>query len=109
MSLRHYSRPDVALREKPLLPIFWILFVPVVAFFGQEYYCMFRIAGKMSASQSLLNLIGRNLPTTLEACTAKGHLDVIKSRLETVVLMSACPVIVRFNEEILVRGRSTKA
>jgi hypothetical protein len=105
--VRRYPRPDVALRGKSDVANLLDIIRSRATLLRQERGYTFRTAGQMSISQSFLNLIGKIQPTTLEASAAKQHLDVIKTRLETVVSMSSCRVTGSFNRNIPVRGLST--
>ena len=60
----------------------------------------------MTVSQSFANLIGRIQPTTIEVNSAKQHLAVIKTRLETVFKMSSCRVTGSFSRDSSIHGFS---
>jgi predicted nucleotidyltransferase len=60
----------------------------------------------MSISQSFSKLIDRIQPTTAEVNSAKQHLSVIKTRLETVFDMSSCRVTGSFSRDTSIHSFS---
>ena len=60
----------------------------------------------MSISQSFSKLIERIQPTPVEVSSAKQHLGVIKTRLETVFALSSCRITGSFNRDTSIRGFS---
>jgi tRNA nucleotidyltransferase (CCA-adding enzyme) len=60
----------------------------------------------MSISQSFSKLISRLQPTDAEVNSAKQHLSVIKTRLETVFDLSSCRFTGSFNRGTSINGFS---
>ena len=84
-----------------LVSALWLQFLPHYGGVWETHTVRY-----MSISQSFSKLIARIQPTPSEVNSAKQHLTVIKTRLETVFDLSSCRAMGSFNRDTSIHGFS---